>query len=76
MARSRSKNSKATAPDAGGIFFPMRELLGFDARELTPGVVRAALVRAVAGALEPGQRVVVTGQKNLTPGARIREATS
>lgn len=31
---------------------------------------------AVAGALSPGQRVVVTGQKNLTPGARIREATS
>jgi len=31
---------------------------------------------AVDGALKPGQRVVITGQKNLTPGTRIREATS
>lgn len=31
---------------------------------------------AVAGDLVPGQKVVVTGQKNLTPGARIREASS
>jgi len=31
---------------------------------------------AVAGALKVGQRVVVAGQKNLTPGARVREAAS
>jgi hypothetical protein len=29
---------------------------------------------AVEGTLQSGQRVVVVGQKNLTPGARVREA--
>ncbi len=29
---------------------------------------------AVEGNLQPGQRVVTVGQKNLTPGARVREA--
>ncbi len=29
---------------------------------------------AIEGALQPGQRVVVVGQKNLTPGSLIREA--
>jgi hypothetical protein len=40
MARSRFKSKQATARTVVGIFFPMREALGFDARELTPGVVR------------------------------------
>jgi membrane fusion protein (multidrug efflux system) len=31
---------------------------------------------AVAGPLLPGQRVVVAGQRNLTPGTRVREAAS
>jgi membrane fusion protein (multidrug efflux system) len=30
---------------------------------------------AVTGDLQPGQRVVVVGQKNLTPGTRVTEAT-
>jgi len=30
---------------------------------------------AVSGALQAGQRVVVMGQKNLTPGTRVREAS-
>ncbi len=30
---------------------------------------------AVTGALQPGQKVVVLGQKILTPGAKVREAT-
>jgi RND family efflux transporter MFP subunit len=30
---------------------------------------------AVTGDLQPGQRVVVVGQKNLTPGTHVREAT-
>ena len=28
-----------TAPAVAGLFFPLRETLGFDARELTPGLV-------------------------------------
>lgn len=40
MAMCRFKNKEATARNAGGIFFPMRDALGFDARERTPGVVR------------------------------------
>ena len=31
-------------------------------------------VSAVSGSMQPGQRVVVVGQKNLTPGSRVREA--
>lgn len=32
-------NRRATAPDAAGVFSPLREALGFDARELTPLLV-------------------------------------
>jgi hypothetical protein len=40
MGSSRSPNSKAIAGTVGGRFFPLREPLGFDARELTPVVVQ------------------------------------
>jgi hypothetical protein len=46
MGRFRFRNKKATAPRVGGLFFPMRERLGFDARLLTPWVVRKMTVIA------------------------------
>src|SRR5271165_5706627 len=39
MATPASKNWSAIVPAVGGLFFPMRETLGFDARELSPGMV-------------------------------------
>ena len=39
MVRWNSKNSKGIAGNAAGLFFPLREPLGFDARELTPTLV-------------------------------------
>lgn len=63
-ASSRSRSWSATAPAVAGLFFPLREVLGLDARQLTPMLVqrivcsvadtrsfqRAALVmRRVAG---------------------------
>jgi hypothetical protein len=46
MGRFRFRNKKVIAPRVGGIFFPMRERLGFDARLLTPLVVRKMTVIA------------------------------
>jgi len=48
----------------------------------TVGLVRISVLAgdagrvAVEGPLSPGQRVVTAGQRNLTPGARVREAAS
>src|SRR5271168_4727075 len=39
MGRWNFKNSKGIAGNAAGLFFPLREPLGFDARELTPTLV-------------------------------------
>jgi hypothetical protein len=39
-------NWRAIAPAVAGLFFPLREALGFDAREVTPRVVRKATVLA------------------------------
>jgi hypothetical protein len=36
MVRSNCWNGRGTAGDVGGIFFPQREALGLDSRELTP----------------------------------------
>jgi hypothetical protein len=44
MARYRFRNSKAIAPIAEGIFFPQREVMGLDARELTPVLVSRAVI--------------------------------
>src|SRR4051794_30909648 len=40
MGRSRSRNSAAIARRVVGPFSPLREPLGFDARELTPVLVQ------------------------------------
>jgi hypothetical protein len=40
MARSNCWNSKVSAARVGGLFFPQREALGLDSRELTPCLVR------------------------------------
>jgi hypothetical protein len=40
MARCRSWNGKGLVPAVGGIFFPQREALGLDSRELTPALVQ------------------------------------
>lgn len=39
MGPSKRWNQRHTAPAVGGIFFPQREKLGLDARELTPRLV-------------------------------------
>jgi|SRR5271169_493509 len=39
MVTPTCKNWSAIAPAVGGLFFPLRETLGFDARELSPGLV-------------------------------------
>jgi hypothetical protein len=40
MGRSNCWNPRLTARSVGGIFFPLREELGLDARAQTPGVIR------------------------------------
>jgi multidrug efflux system membrane fusion protein len=55
----------AYAVEADSVRLVALTVLATDARQV-----------AVQGALEAGQRVVVTGQRNLTPGARVREAAS
>jgi len=47
MVPSRSWNGKGLAPAAGGIFFPQREALGLDSRELTPALAQR-IVHAAA----------------------------
>ena len=39
MAQYRYRNSRAIVPAVAGLFFPLRPMMGFDARELTPGIV-------------------------------------
>ena len=40
MVPCRSWNGKGLAPAVGGIFFPQREAMGLDSRELTPAMVQ------------------------------------
>jgi len=40
MAPFRSWNGKGLAPAVGGIFFPLREAMGLDSRELTPAMTQ------------------------------------
>ena len=51
-------------------------VLGSDTVALVPVEVLASGPdgSAVSGDIQPGQRVVIVGQKNLTPGTRVREA--
>ena len=46
-SRARSWNGKGLAPAVGGIFFPLREAMGLDSRELTPAMVQR-IVHAAA----------------------------
>src|SRR5271165_5275041 len=46
MAMPSCRNWRATAPAAAGLFFPMREDLGLDARELSPGLVERLVFTA------------------------------
>src|SRR4051794_10123180 len=46
MAPSPSRSRWGTVPTAGGTFSPLREALGFDARELTPLLVQRIAVAA------------------------------
>jgi hypothetical protein len=46
MESSRSRNSLVTALPVEGLFFPQREKLGFDARQLTPLLVSRVIVAA------------------------------
>jgi hypothetical protein len=46
MATSSYKKSKDTAASAGGLFFPNRTPLGFNARQYTPLMVQRVLVAA------------------------------
>ena len=57
MERSNYKNWSDAAPDVARIFFPLRQTLGFDARELTPLVVRK--ITTLAAETRSFQRAVI-----------------
>jgi hypothetical protein len=46
MAKATCRNSWGTVPAVGGLFFPLRETLGFDARNLSPGLVERIIFSA------------------------------
>src|SRR6185503_21195004 len=46
MGPSNSRTWKAAAPSVEGLFFPLRERMGFDARELTPKLVQRITIAA------------------------------
>jgi len=46
MGRSHCRKLSATAASAGGLFFPNRVALGFDARQFTPLMVQRMMVAA------------------------------
>ena len=57
MAGSIFKNWLVIVPCVDGIFFPLRELLGFHSRELTPKVIRKITI--LSGETRSYKRAVI-----------------